>query len=247
MNLFRRAAEAVSWRWRRLLERLPEPAFTRPATNALFEWMNRNAPGKRVLNLGAGVGRFDGRLSPAVRAIRLDIDPTKPGLDCVGDAERLPVRDASVDIVYSVAVLEHVRKPWLAAAEIARVLRPGGYVALELPFLNVIHDRHDYFRFTDLGIRSLFDKDAFDVVLARVGSFGGSFLSVFLAVYPLQFLPTEFLRATWYRLAGYPLSLLRFLDVLNPSPGAARTKPDGFRIGEGRISANSFTFIAQKR
>ncbi|HEX8949588.1 MAG TPA: class I SAM-dependent methyltransferase, partial [Dissulfurispiraceae bacterium] len=164
---------------KRIYSLFPEPGYTRPRNLKLFEWMNRNAPGKRVLNLGSGVGTFDHHLSGDISMINLDISPSKPGLDIIADAHHLPFRNGSFDIVYSIAVLEHVRKPWLVAEEIERVLRQGGCVVLELPFLNTIHDEHDYFRFTDRGIRSLFDEGRFEVILDQVGSGGGSFLSVF--------------------------------------------------------------------
>lgn len=218
-----------------LLSSFPEPPFTRPRNLKLFEWMNLNAPGKKVLNLGSGVGRFDHHLSNDITMVNLDVDPAKPGVDVVADAHALPFEDASFDIVYSIAVLEHVRKPWIVADEIWRVLRPGGYVVLELPFLNVIHDEHDYFRFTDKGIRSLFDEGRFDVVFEQVGSGGGSFLSVFLLQYARQFIPTVYLKTAWVKIMQYPISLIRFGDVLID------------RSPELRVTANSFSFIGRKK
>ncbi|MFQ5880865.1 MAG: class I SAM-dependent methyltransferase [Candidatus Methylomirabilales bacterium] len=174
---------------------LPEAQFTRLRNLKLFDWMNQNAPGKLVLNLGSGVGTFDRYLSNDIRAVNLDIDPSKLNLDVIADAHLLPFKSASFDIVYSIAVLEHVKKSWTVADEIARVLRPGGHVVLEVPFLNVIHDKDDYFRFTDKGIQALFDETRFAVVLAQVGSGGGSFLSVFLFTYCEHFVPTRYLKA----------------------------------------------------
>jgi SAM-dependent methyltransferase len=140
-----------------------------------------------------------------------------------------------MDIVYSIAVLEHVRKPWVVAEEIHRVLRPGGHVVVELPFLNVIHDEHDYFRFTDKGIRSLFDERRFEPILEQVGSGGGSFLSVFFYSYWQQFLPTRPLKALWRAAARFLFSPCKYLDLLiNSSP-------------ELRLTANSFSFIGRKR
>jgi 2-polyprenyl-6-hydroxyphenyl methylase/3-demethylubiquinone-9 3-methyltransferase len=43
-----------------------------------------------------------------------------------GSGERLPLADASADIVYCVDVLEHVRDPSAVLRETARVLKPGG-------------------------------------------------------------------------------------------------------------------------
>lgn len=49
------------------------------------------------------------------------------------DAEALSLGDATVDLVVSCDVLEHVNEPQLAIAEIARVLRPGGRALLTFP------------------------------------------------------------------------------------------------------------------
>jgi len=218
-----------------IYSRFPKPKFTRFRNLKLFEWMNQNAPGKMVLNLGSGVGTFDKYLLKNIRTINVDIDPVKPNLHIVADAHSLPFKNDSVDIVYSIAVLEHVRKPWIAAEEFTRVLRSGGYVALELPFLNVIHDEHDYFRFTDKGIRSLFDREKFDVVLSQVGSSGGSFLSVFFLFYLKQFFPTRYFKALWLILMAYPSSLFKYLDLFTENSQ------------DIRMTANSFSFIGKKR
>lgn len=219
----------------RALSVLPESKFTRFRNLKLFEWTNRNAKGKKVLNLGSGVGQFDRYLSKDIDLVNLDIDPTKPNVHVVADAHCLPFEDNTFDVVYSIAVLEHVKKPWIVAEEIWRVLRLGGCVVLELPFLNTIHDEHDYFRFTDKGIRVLFDEAKFDVVLEQVGSGGGSFLSVFLFQYCKQFMPTKHFKALWDISMRYPFSLFKYLDILI----------DG--SNDLRITANSFTFIGRKK
>jgi len=221
--------------FKKLYSSFPKPKFTKLRNLKLFEWMNRNAPGKTVLNLGSGIGAFDHYLTNDIALINLDICPLKPNIDVVADAHLLPFKSASFDIVYSIAVLEHVRKPWIVADEINRILRPGGYVVLELPFLNVIHDDHDYFRFTDKGIQSLFDESKFDNVFEQVGSGGGSFLSVFLFEYLKQFIPTKLLKYLWSFIMPYLFSQLKYLDiVITNSPKL-------------RITANSFSFIGRKK
>jgi SAM-dependent methyltransferase len=63
-------------------------------------------------------------------------------------AERLPFADASFDRVWAHAVLHHVDLP-LAAPELRRVLRPGGYVVAAEPWggnplLNIARQRCSY-------------------------------------------------------------------------------------------------------
>ncbi len=47
-----------------------------------------------------------------------------------GDAERLPFRDTSFDVVVWSEVIEHLLRPELAVWEVARVLRPGGTLVM---------------------------------------------------------------------------------------------------------------------
>lgn len=51
----------------------------------------------------------------------------------VGDVRRLPIADGSVDRVIASEVLEHVQEDDVAFGEIARILRPGGRVAVTVP------------------------------------------------------------------------------------------------------------------
>ena len=49
------------------------------------------------------------------------------------DAQQLPLRDETVDAVTSVAMLQLIPNPAVALAEMARVLRPGGRIAVMVP------------------------------------------------------------------------------------------------------------------
>jgi len=109
-------------------------------------------PGEVVLDLGSG-GGFDvfiaGRkVGPAGRAIGIDMTPDmlskarknigayreQSGLDNVefrlGEIEHLPVPDASVDVVISNCVINLSPDKPQVWREIARVLKPGGRVAV---------------------------------------------------------------------------------------------------------------------
>jgi SAM-dependent methyltransferase len=80
-----------------------------------------------------------------------------PHLDLVHDLnDPLPVASASYDTVILSDVLEHVRQPAQVMAEIGRVLRPGGTLLMNVPFLYWIHEApHDYYRYTRFALEYL--------------------------------------------------------------------------------------------
>ena len=45
-------------------------------------------------------------------------------------AERIPLRGESVDAVYCINALDHFQAPYEGLAEMIRILKPGGYLAL---------------------------------------------------------------------------------------------------------------------
>ncbi len=113
--------------------------------------------GDRLLDLGAGGGRhaFEAmRRGAAVTAVDADpaevrtvgammaamvsedpatIDAGGGGAATVGDACRLPFGDATFDRVIAAEVLEHIPDDRRAMAELSRVLRPGGTIAVTVP------------------------------------------------------------------------------------------------------------------
>lgn len=210
-----------------------DPPLTMFINRSLFHHLNECPPGMTILNLGSGEGKFDEHVAPHLRFINLDIAQTPKGVDVMADAHFLPFADQSVDAVYSNAVLEHVQRPWRVADEIYRVVRPGGKVFVNVPFLNVIHDTHDYFRFTDKGLRVLFSR--FDEVDSGASAGPSSFLGPFLVEYVLCFVPGRYLKAFMRR----PLSLvawpLKYLDLLIR------------RSSHLRITADAFYFVGVRR
>jgi predicted SAM-dependent methyltransferase len=77
--------------------------------------------------------------------------------DIVGDIHNLPFEDNSIDAIICMNVLEHVEEPQKAVREIYRVLKPGGYCYIEVPFLLYYHPMElyyeDFFRFTKDGLK----------------------------------------------------------------------------------------------
>jgi SAM-dependent methyltransferase len=116
-----------------------------PAT-ALYEAVIRAwlKPGMRVLDLGCGRGGALEQLGAAV-TYPLGLDPDERSLAehrlpnlprMVATADAIPLRAASVDLVLSSWVLEHLPDPARTFREVARVLRPGGAFIFLAPGAN---------------------------------------------------------------------------------------------------------------
>ena len=76
---------------------------------------------------------------------------------CVG--EELPFADDQFDYIFCFAVLEHTKRPWDVAREMCRVLKPGGTIMVDWPFLQPVHGYpHHYFNATPRGNQSLFEE-----------------------------------------------------------------------------------------
>jgi SAM-dependent methyltransferase len=66
------------------------------------------------------------------------------GLDVLrADAREMPLRTGSLDLVTAFDVLEHIEEDYLAAAEITRVLRPGGTALIAVPADMSLWSAHD--------------------------------------------------------------------------------------------------------
>ncbi len=83
-------------------------------------------------------------------------------VDIVADAERLSdaFEKGSIDAVIACSVFEHIRRPWLAAEEIGKVLRPGGRIYIQTHNCFPIHAYpFDYWRFTREAMEVLFCRE----------------------------------------------------------------------------------------
>jgi SAM-dependent methyltransferase len=114
---------------------------------------------KRVLNIGCGSALGCGRRLwfgvDKRNVLNVDIEQG-PGVDMILDAHRLPFENESYDSVIMQAVIEHLHSPALAVDEALRVLKTGGHLYLEVPFLQGFHaDPHDYQRYTQMGLVKL--------------------------------------------------------------------------------------------
>jgi SAM-dependent methyltransferase len=165
-------------------------------------------PGQTVLVVGGGVNAHGVTLydDPDVNVIGFDIYPSQL-TQFVADGHQIPLVTGSVDAVLIQAVLEHVLDPWRVVAEIRRVLRTGGIVYAETPFLQQVHEgAYDFTRFTDSGHRWLFRE--FDLIDS--GAIGGPGLQ---AVWTIDYLTRGLLRSP--RAGGCSRRLTRWLQHLD--------------------------------
>jgi ubiquinone/menaquinone biosynthesis C-methylase UbiE len=131
--------EAV-YRRDRLKQRFHERTLAR-----ILRWLDL-PPGSRVLDAGCGTGEHTIRLAErGYRCVGVDVSPhvleqaaerarargLSAGVDFACEAlEGLPYPDRSFDAVHCRGVLMHVPRWERAMAELCRVLRPGGKIAL---------------------------------------------------------------------------------------------------------------------
>jgi SAM-dependent methyltransferase len=114
--------------------------------------LDRFAPSaKDVLDVGSGTGALLTELQGTRWAAGLDFSPVAVQFCLernltnlmVGNAERLPLRCGSLDAVVSLDTLEHVPDDDAAVAGIARALRPGGVLVLNVPAFRWLWGPHD--------------------------------------------------------------------------------------------------------
>lgn len=129
-----------------------------------------------VYDLGCGEMPYrEWALQFADRYVGVDWSDTLHELkaDVVADLNGpLPLEDGVADTVISCSVLEHLHEPETMLKEAYRILKPGGAIILQVPFMWWVHEApHDYFRFTRYGLDRIFRKAGFlDVeVMANTG------------------------------------------------------------------------------
>lgn len=166
-----------------------------------------------MLDIGCGAMPYRDVVKNSVDSYDgLDVEPRSAAVRyrcSVTDMGIVPAE--SYDTILCTEVLEHVTAPQVAAAEIARVLRPGGSLVITVPFLGRLHEEPaDYYRYTRYGITTILESVGFEVIeISETGSVA-SFLG--------HQLSTLLVGATWHvPIVGWLAAAVNALCIVLPA------------------------------
>ena len=167
---------------------------------------------------------------PRLRLIAFDVYGSSV-TQFIADAHQIPLANASVDAVVIQAVLEHVLDPQRVVEEIHRVLRGGGIVYAETPFLQQVHaGPYDFHRYTSSGHRYLF-RSFEEIATGAVAGPGTQVL------WSIDHLVRALLRSEFAgKLARSVLFWLRYLDRLVPTAFAMDDATAYYFLGRRAVS-----------
>jgi ubiquinone/menaquinone biosynthesis C-methylase UbiE len=135
-------------------------------------------PCESVIEIGGGNALMRSVLKQACRAtkyISSDISPTE-NTDVICDAQDMIFLDGEADLIAAFEVMEHIPDTNMFLSEVNRVLRPGGYIVISVPFLYGKHDFQDFYRWTSQGLERVINENGMNVLLMK--NRGGVFLTI---------------------------------------------------------------------
>lgn len=115
---------------------------------------------EKIIYSGAAVGENDfSKIFPSALFHTTDIEPSE-NIDIQWDLELEPENHliGEYDLFISTSVLEHVKKPWLAAKNMEKIVSKGGYLYISVPWVWDFHEfPKDYWRFSHQSLDVLFE------------------------------------------------------------------------------------------
>jgi len=141
------------------------------ADKALSKAIQKYSRGK-LLDVGCGKKQYEKMISPYVTEhIGLDYENTlhdKSKIDLFGTAYDIPAEDGEFDSAFCTAVLEHLEELDKAIKEAKRVLKKGDYAIYTVPLFWHLHgEPRDFYRYTKYGLKYLFEKNGFKIVVLK--------------------------------------------------------------------------------
>lgn len=131
-----------------------------------FDNLAKALPNELFMDLGCGR-----RAVTLDNVLYVEVYPSVSADLIVEPICRYPIRDGALSGIGCFAVLEHTRQPWLVVQEMRRMLKPGGQVFIDWPFLQPVHGYPShFFNATREGLTSIFEDEGFKVDLAFTGA-----------------------------------------------------------------------------
>jgi len=195
-----------------------------------------------VLDVGCGSMPYRSLFVGASAYHGLEIDQPRnrlnPNVTHFYKGTLFPMASSTYQLVICSQVLEHSFNPEQLLAEIFRVLQPGGYLLLTIPFFWPEHEQpHDSQRFTSYGLRHRLEVIGFELVSLRKTNPGLATLLQLTIEWLessvrrfLSHIPSKKLRAAlfllWHLLMSLPYALLNLTGALYRSLPAVQQHPE---------------------
>lgn len=161
-------------------------------------WFEEPLPsfeGKKVLDVGCS---YNKRSVYASSYKSLDINPNTDPNFVLDICQKTPLRSNSFDIILGLGLLEHVESPEKAVKEMVRLLKKGGKIYLNVPFMYPEHGKTDFHRFTIDGMMILLKENNLTEIKTRkkhAGFFSVIFTNLIFFSYGLPFIPQRIVQA----------------------------------------------------
>ncbi len=140
----------------------------------LDEWITGiPGDGLRVLDVGGRYQPYRPLLQRRLRSyVALDVSAT-PLVDVLGSGEQIPFKACTFDLVLATGVFEFFPQPRVAAAEVHRVLKPGGHLLLSVAGVCPRMNDNEQWRYLPLGLKSLLASFSKIEIVPEGTSLGG--------------------------------------------------------------------------
>lgn len=175
----------------------------------IYNFIKRLGSEKKLLNVGSG----NSILETDANCINLDIN-NFPNVNIVADAHKIPFPNDSFDYIFANALLEHVKNPFIVVSEMRRVLKKGGDIIINVPFLEEVHAEEDYYRFTLKGLKNLFNENFKEIKSGQSAGPSQAFVDIFRKYCALPFKECKLIYDIVTMIVAILLFPLRFMDFI---------------------------------